>query len=521
MMMLHIDGKEACVPHGATLLDAARAAGIVIPTLCHRDGCRPGTSCMVCVVRVEGLRRLVPACAYPARDGMVVHSDTEEVLLARRTAVELLLGEHVGDCEGPCRRGCPAKMNIPLMLRQLAAGEAGEALVTVRRDIALPAVLGWVCPAPCEKNCRRRGVDEPVAICLSKRFAGESRKAGDLEWGYPSVPTTGKQVAIVGGGPAGLACAVYLRLMGHECIVIEAEPELGGMLRKAIPVSRLPRMVLDMDIEAIRRTGVEFRCKVRVGMDVTLAMLRREFDAVVLATGAAEAGKADEWGVERTERGIQVQAGTFQTSEVGLFAIGGAVAPLRMAVRAGADGKAAAKSCHLYLSGLPVKVEPERFDSMIGKATESDLGEFMRGVDRGRRVTPREGSGLDEVEVVREARRCMHCDCRKTDECTLRRMAERFGAQAKRFRPEKRVELTIIDDHRDVVFEPGKCIRCGLCVRLTEKEGDAHTLMFAGRGSGTRVSPPLGVKFREMLGSSATIVVEACPTGALAWKKGK
>jgi ferredoxin len=411
-------------------------------------------------------------------------------------------------------------MNIALMLRQIAAGQHHEAMVTVRRDIALPAVLGWVCPAPCEKNCRRRGVDEPVAICLSKRFAGESRHVGHLEWGHPVAPSTGKQVAIVGGGPAGLACAVYLRLLGHECIVIEAGPAMGGMLRNGIREFRLPRSVLDADIDAIRRTGVEFRCNVRVGADVSLAALREQFDAVVLATGTSADGKVEDWGVERTERGIRVKAGTFQTEEVGLFAVGGAVAPLRMAVRACADGKAAAWSCHLYLSGLPVEEKTERFDSMIGKMMEPELREFMKSVDSGRRVELPAGSlGFSEVEAVREARRCMHCDCRKTDECSLRRMADRFGAQGKRFRPEARDALTLTQEHGEVVFETGKCIRCGLCVRLTEKEGDTHALTFAGRGSGTRVIPPLGVEFQGMLENSAAVVVEACPTGALAWKR--
>lgn len=521
MMVLHIDGRDARVPHGATLLDAARSVGVAIPTMCHRDGCRPGTSCMVCVVRVEGLRRLVPACAYPARDGMVVHTGTDEVTLARRTAVELLLGEHVGDCEGPCRRGCPAAMNIPLMLRQIAAGNNREALITVRRKIALPAVLGWVCPAPCERNCRRRSVDEPVAICLSKRFAGEARKAGDLEWGLDVAPATGKRVAIVGGGPAGLACAVYLRLRGHAVRVYESGAAAGGQLRMAIPESRLPRAVLDADIEAIRRTGVEFQCNTRVGVDVALAALREQFDAVVLATGGMEGDRAMDCGVERTARGIKVQAGTFQTAEAGLFAIGGAISPLKMAVRACADGRAAAWCCHLYLTGVPVAGELERFDSMIGQVTESELRELLRGANEAGRVELAGGvsGGLGAEEAVREAKRCMRCDCRKSDECELRRMAEKFGAHGKRFRPESRAPLTITDDHPEVVYEPGKCTRCGLCVRLTEKAGCDNALTFAGRGSATVVCPPVGVAFREVLGDSAALVVEACPTGALSWKK--
>ena len=114
-----IDNREVEVPAGATVLDAARKLGIEIPTLCHLDGRPALTSCMVCVVKVAGRGWLVPACAFRAEDGMEVESQTEPVLRARRAALELLLSDHVGDCEAPCRLACPAGANIPLMIRQI------------------------------------------------------------------------------------------------------------------------------------------------------------------------------------------------------------------------------------------------------------------------------------------------------------------------------------------------------------------------------------------------------------------
>jgi len=108
-------------------------------------------------VRGQGPRRLLPACGTPARDGMQVENDCEEVRDARRSALELLLGDHVGDCVGPCRMACPAHMDIPLMIRQIEAGQLKDAIATVKRDIALPAVLGRICPA-----ARRGGLDLPV-----------------------------------------------------------------------------------------------------------------------------------------------------------------------------------------------------------------------------------------------------------------------------------------------------------------------------------------------------------------------
>ena len=162
MPKVFIDNRQVEVEEGATILEAAAKLGIEIPTMCFMKGFEPSTSCMVCVVKVEGLNKLAPACGYPVKDGMRVETNSEQVVKARRAAVELLLSDHVGDCMGPCQLGCPAGMKIPLMIRQIAAGKLDEAIATVKRDIALPAILGRICPAPCEKVCRRRLYDQPV-----------------------------------------------------------------------------------------------------------------------------------------------------------------------------------------------------------------------------------------------------------------------------------------------------------------------------------------------------------------------
>ncbi|MHC4369871.1 MAG: 2Fe-2S iron-sulfur cluster-binding protein, partial [Planctomycetota bacterium] len=173
MAKLTIDNREVEVANGATILDAAGKLGIDIPTLCFLTGCKPSTSCMVCVVEVEGFASLVPACATVATEGMKVRSDCEQVHEARKAALELLLSDHVGDCLGPCHTICPAQMNIPLMIRQIAAGELADAIATVKKDIALPAVLGRICPKPCERGCRRASLDDAVSICLLKRYVAD------------------------------------------------------------------------------------------------------------------------------------------------------------------------------------------------------------------------------------------------------------------------------------------------------------------------------------------------------------
>ena len=173
MPHLTIDQREIEVPAGSTILDAAERLGIEIPTLCFSRQCEPSTSCLVCLVKLLPSGRMAPACATPVAEGMQVESETDEVHAVRRSTLELLLSDHLGDCVAPCSFGCPAQMNIPQMLRQIAAGQLREALITVKADIALPAVLGRICPAPCEKVCRRGNLDGAIAICELKRIVAD------------------------------------------------------------------------------------------------------------------------------------------------------------------------------------------------------------------------------------------------------------------------------------------------------------------------------------------------------------
>jgi len=173
MPRLFIDNREVEVDEGATILDAANKLAIDIPTMCFLEGCSPSTSCMVCVVKVEGRPSLLPACGSIAEEGMRVQTDSELIRDTRKAALELLLSDHLGDCMGPCHVTCPAKMDIPLMIRRIAAGKLRDAIATVKTDIALPAVLGRICPKPCERACRRAGIDEAVSICLLKRYVAD------------------------------------------------------------------------------------------------------------------------------------------------------------------------------------------------------------------------------------------------------------------------------------------------------------------------------------------------------------
>jgi NADPH-dependent glutamate synthase beta subunit-like oxidoreductase len=190
------------------------------------------------------------------------------------------------ECLAPCRQTCPAQVNIPRYIEHIKHGEYDLALLTIKESNPLPLSTGRVCPEPCALSCRRKLGDEPVAINYLKRFAADwEMNHGRLH--IPVAPDTGKRVAIIGGGPGGLSAAYYLRRLGHGVTIYERMPALGGMLRYGIPEYRLPKAVLDWEIEGILGLGVEAVTGVEVGTDFNLEFLKSEgVDAVLLAVGA-------------------------------------------------------------------------------------------------------------------------------------------------------------------------------------------------------------------------------------------
>lgn len=510
MPRLTIDGIVVDVPRGATILDAARTAGVSIPTMCFLDGRRAETSCMVCVVKIVGMSRLVPSCATRCADGMAVESETVEVRTARRTALELLLGDHVGDCVGPCQSACPAHIDIPKMIGQIADGRFRDALITVKERVALPAVLGRVCPEICEKACRRAVADDAVAICLLKRFVAEL----DLASGHPYVPETqpptGKRVAIVGAGPAGLSAAYYLLAAGHGCVVFDARPEPGGMLRVEVSPERLPREILDAEVAIIRQMGAEFRMGVRVSSPDALG---GEFDSVLVAVGRIDGEFASHWGIEMAGSGLRIDSASMMTTARGIFAAGSAVSPSRLAVLSAANGRSVAAAISGFLAGEQPVAPGAPYSVHIGRLAEGEIEVFFDRASRSGRVAP-SGDGFDSGEAVREAARCLHCECGKLDGCKLRNYGIEYQASPTRLRG-KRGQATRAVDHPFVVFEPGKCISCGLCVQISADAGEELGLTFIGRGFNVRPGVPFDEPLSNALRKAALACADACPTRAL------
>ena len=386
MIACTLDGESCDFPEGTTILDAARARGIDIPTLCAHKDLKPFSSCLLCVVELEGRANLVSSCATAITPGMKVLTRSERVVQARKMALDLLLSDHWGDCRGPCLTACPASCQIPGFMGELAEGRERDAIELIKQDVPIPASLGRVCPRPCEDACRRNLKEGPVNVCHLKRYVADVDLASDAPYVPPTQPKTGRKIAVVGLGPGGISCAYHLLRRGHDVTVFDAHEKPGGMLRYGIPSYRLPRDVIDGEVRTLEKLGASLKYSTALGRDLTLAELREDHDAVFLAIGAQSATKMgvtgeDLPGVMSGLRFLEeVSAETRKTVGRRVIVVGGgntAIDAARTAVRLGAAEvsilyrrtrkempawdvevhEAEQEGCKLEVLAAPVKIE--------------------------------------------------------------------------------------------------------------------------------------------------------------------
>ncbi len=253
---LTVDGKVMQAYEGQTILSVAIDNGIRdIPNLCNDEKLEPTSACRMCLVHIDGIDRPLPSCNTAAEPGMVVTTNSDELFHIRRTNLEMMLSDHNAYCQPPCQVDCPTHIDIPGYLELIAQGSMKEAARLVKEVLPFPYILGLTCPAPCQKACRRALVDEEIAIC---RMHGHAAESCLLDPPVPFVqdPSTGKKIAIVGGGPAGMTCAYYLALKGHYCKVFDMQPQAGGMLRYGIPEYRLQKDMMDREFDHVWQLGV-------------------------------------------------------------------------------------------------------------------------------------------------------------------------------------------------------------------------------------------------------------------------
>ncbi|MCC4816945.1 formate dehydrogenase subunit alpha [Vibrio lentus] len=288
MIQIVIDGKYRIVEQGQTVLEAAKTCGLEIPSLCGLNKTADKVPCDLCVVEVDGVG-VTRSCELEVSNGLNITTQSKQLTNHRQEALNSIMTDHYADCEAPCQTACPAGVDIQSYLHHIAQNDHIKAIEVIKKTLPMPLSIGRVCPAFCETECRRNLVDESIAIRQLKRHAADADLAAQESYMPPKKPSKDKRVAIVGSGPGGLTAGYYLSNEGYDVSVYESMPKAGGWLRYGIPEYRLPKSILDKEIELMCRNGMAVECDKKLGVDFTLSDLSNDFDAVCLAVGASQA----------------------------------------------------------------------------------------------------------------------------------------------------------------------------------------------------------------------------------------
>jgi formate dehydrogenase major subunit len=219
---------------------------------------------------------------------MVITTENEKVIKARKTALDLLLSNHYADCTGPCKQTCPAGVDVQGYISLIEKGLYNDAIALIKEVNPLPAICGRVCVRPCEVACRRNLLDEGAAVGIDylKRFAADKDLESNTKFIPEVKPSTKKKVAVIGAGPGGLSAAYFLQIEGHQADIYEASPKAGGWLRYGIPEYRLPNDLLQAEVDNITEIGVNIFYSKNLGGNLSYEKLKEKYHAVILTIGS-------------------------------------------------------------------------------------------------------------------------------------------------------------------------------------------------------------------------------------------
>ncbi|RMF72330.1 MAG: FAD-binding protein [Acidobacteria bacterium] len=406
----------------------------------------------------------------------------DDAVEPERRSLESLAREILERCRGDgpanCVARCPLHVDARAYVQLAREGRFDEALQKVREKLPFPGILGYVCAHPCELHCKRIDEDAAVRIRDIKRFLAE-REQGEPRHILDREPDRGVAVAVVGSGPAGLIAAHDLARRGYAVTLFEADEQLGGCLRARLPDWRLPRRVLERELTIIPALGIEVRCGVRVGRDVSLDELRERFRAVLLLVGYA--GALDLLGTDgaalgTTTRGtVYADPLTLETRLEGVFAGGDALAGPGTVVHAMALGRRAAESAHRFLEGRDLREEREPvLPPRILWTLEIDEAERQRRQRAPVMLQPF-NPPMTEAEVIEEAGRCLDCTCGLcVEDCE-------FLARYCRAPRELAREILERGLEGEVLRKVYSCNICSLCARVCPEDLDTGAMLLEAR----------------------------------------
>ena len=378
----------------------------------------------------------------------------------------------------PCVSGCPAHVDIPGYISLVEAGRYADAVKVIRKNNPLPLVCGLVCEHPCEMHCRRGMVDDPMNLLALTRFAVEHSDLNDYK---PSVAdTTGKRIAVIGGGPAGLSCAYYLAVMGHKVTIFEQRHHLGGMLRYGIPSYRLPRERLQAEIDWILSAGIDVELDHSVNGE-ELARLRDEFDAVYLAIGAHSDKKLGLPGEE---------APGVESAVKMLRAIGDDELP--------------------DMSGQRVcVVEVEGCDQLVAACNNYVLDGMVVHTNSPKAREARRTN----VQLLLSQHDSRCTSCVRSGNCNLQTIANDLGIFYLPY--EQHLAREGWDFDFPIIRDNDKCIKCMRCIKVCESVQGLGIWDLTNRATHTAV----GTRGRAPIGKTDCVAcgqcITHCPTGAL------